>query len=280
MSPKYTIENFNREFPTSEACLEYIFKMRFPALYGYKKLKGRQVYQNNIGFQISPMVGTAFEHSSTSLKLWFYAIYLFSQSKMGVSSMELRRQLGTTYKTAWLIGNKIRASIKQETPRLSGVVECDEAYVGGKRRLEVRRSSHNKTPVFGIVERSGKIYAIAISDTSRKTLHTIIKKIVKKGSTVITDSLASYQGLNKLGYKHKVVNHTNWEYVRKEKKLDVFTNTIENFWHNLKSQLNGTHYWVGKRYLQQYLDEVVFRYNYRDQDLFRILLHRCMGIYT
>lgn len=193
MTQKYTINNFNEEFPTDDKCLEYIFRQRFPSLRNYKKITGRPVYQNPLGFQISPRVGTAFYYSSTSLRLWFYAIYLFSQSKNGVSAMELKRQLGTGYNTAWTMGNKIRNFIRQEVPKLKGVVECDEAYVGGKRRLDVRRSSHNKTPVFGIVERGGKVYAIVVENTTRKTLHSIIKKVVKKGSTVITDSLVSYK---------------------------------------------------------------------------------------
>ncbi len=193
--------------------------------------------------------------------------------------MELQRQLGVTYKCAWRIGNRIRAHIKDENVKLKGTVECDEAYVGGKRRLAVRgRSSKNKTPVFGIVERGGKVHAEAVPDTSSYSLFPIIKKHVQRRSKVITDSFGTYKSLKweKPKYDHRSVNHSKWEYVRKEGRLSINTNTIEGFWSGLKGQLNGTHRFVGKRYLSNYLNEVVFRYNHRGKVLFPLLLEKVL----
>lgn len=268
----YTIKDFDRQFPDDAACLDYVFKLRFPGIQYYHKLKGRVVYQNNDGFQISPLAGTVFRDTTTPLKSWFYAIYLFSVSKTGVSSKQLERQLGVGYKTAWRIGNRIRSKIKEASPMLSGIVEIDEAYVGGKKRLNVRRNSLNKTAVLGMVERKGKVYMEILPDISSKTIQGAIKKRVTKGSIIITDGLNAYKGLNRRGYKHKSVNHTKWEYVRQEGKLSVHTNTIEGVWNGLKKQIEGTHFHVGIEYLNDYLAEIVFRYNHKHEVTFPILL--------
>lgn len=274
---KYSINDFNNEFPTDEACLDHVFKSRFPRHRGYKKIKGRLCYGNSKGRQIYPLVGTPFENSSTPLKLWFYAVFLFSQSKHGVSAKELERQLGVTYKCAWRMANKIRSQMKPDRVKLKGVVECDEAYVGGKRRLNVQgRQATNKTPVFGIVERGGKVFAQAIDDTQRHTLYKLIQKKVAKKSKIMTDGYISYVGIDKKGYDHKSVNHTKWEYVRQEGKLSVNTNTIEGFWSGLKRQINGTHHSVGKQYLPSYINEVSFRYNHRGQVLFPLVLQKVL----
>lgn len=269
---KYTIKDFNKQFPDDDACLDYLFRLRFPTVLRYYKVKGRLIYQDNNGFQISPLASSVFRDSDTSLKLWFYAIYLFSVSKTGVSAKELERQLGVGYKTAWRIANRIRSKIKESTPILRGIVEVDEAYVGGKKRLNVRRNSSNKTIVLGLVERQGQVVMKVIPNTRPKTLHDIITNVVEKGSTIMTDGLISYKGLNQKGYTHKSVNHTSWEYVRKEGNLSVHTNTIEGVWHGLKKQIEGTHHHVGVQYLEDYLAEIVFRYNHRHEVLFPILL--------
>lgn len=269
---KYTIRDFNKQFPDDDACLDYVFRLRFPGIQNYHKMKGRLVYQDNNGFQISPIAGTVFRDSDTPLKLWFYSIYLFSVSKTGVSSKELQRQLGVGYKTAWRIGNRIRSKIREEAHKLQGIIEIDEAYVGGKKRLNVRRSSENKTAVLGMVERKGKVYMEILPDTKPKTIQDIILKRVIKGSMIMTDGFLSYKGLNRRGYIHKSVNHSNWEYVRQEGNLSVHTNTIEGVWNGLKKQIEGTHHHVGEKYLNDYLAEIVFRYNHRHELMFPILL--------
>ncbi|HEY0221071.1 MAG TPA: IS1595 family transposase [Candidatus Paceibacterota bacterium] len=272
---KYTIKDFARDFGTDDQCLEYVFKKRFKVR-GFYRIKNRLAYGNSKGKQIYPLKGTIFERSSTPLSLWFYAIYLFSQSRHGVSAMELQRQLGVTYKCAFRIGHKIRSLMKEKEPaKFTGIVECDEAYVGGKRRLAVRgRSSKNKTPVFGIVQRGGKVHAEAMDNIQSETLIRILKKRVNKGSKIITDGFSAYKPLKWEGFKHKSVNHSKWEYVRQEGKLSINTNTIEGFWGQLKRQFNGTHYFVSRQHLSKYLDEVVFRYNHQGEQLFSSILEK------
>src|SRR3989344_2075640 len=128
---KYTISQFRKDFPSEEACLDYIFKQKYPSVKSYYRVKGRKCYANAQGKQIHPLAGTIFHKSDTPLTLWLYAIYLFSVSRNGVSSKELQRQLGTTYKCAWRIGKSIRSLMKSDNKKLNGIIEADETYIGG-----------------------------------------------------------------------------------------------------------------------------------------------------
>jgi len=130
---KYNIKQFREEFPNDDVCLDYIFKAKHPDFVGkYYRVKGRSCYANVAGEHLYPLVGTIFEKSSTPLTLWFHAIYLFSASKYGVSAKELERQLGVTYKCAWRIARQIRSLMSDGSDKLTGEVEVDESYVGGK----------------------------------------------------------------------------------------------------------------------------------------------------
>lgn len=274
---KYTINDFNRQFPDDAACLHHIFLAKYPGRKGagYYRIRTRQAYSNASGHQIYPLAGTIFQKSTTSLRSWFYAIYLFSQARHGVSASEMQRQLGVTYKCAWRMCHLIRKLMKEETGILSGTIECDEAYIGGKRKLSNQsREATNKTPVFGMVSRGGKVHAEPVENTQRHTLTNIIRRQTKKKTLVITDGYASYAtlGYYKKRFTHKVVNHSKWEYVRKEGKLSVHTNTIEGFWSHLKRQVNGTHHSVSKQHLHSYVSEQTYRYNHRGELLFPNLL--------
>lgn len=277
MKVKYTITQFNIDFPDEATCLEYIFKKRYPRAKGYYRITTRPVYVNQTGHQINPLAGTIFRKSSTPLRLWFFAIYLFSQSRHGVSAAELQRQIGVTYKTAWRMCHLIRGLMKDGNLTLSGTVECDEAYIGGKRRLAVRRTDRNKTPVFGIVQRGGKVHAEPVNGTGEYDLYPIIHKRVKNNTRVITDGYTTYQVLkHSKRYRHKSVNHSKWEYVRVEGRTKIHTNTIEGFWSHLKRGINGTHHSVSKQHLASYVNESAFRYNHRGELLFPILLDRAV----
>lgn len=269
---KYTIETFNRQFPTEEACLEYLLIAQKRSKKGYVKVKNRRAYADKKGKQYYPTAGTIFHGSSTSLVLWFYAIYLFSVSKHGVSAKELQRVLGTTYKCAWRIGNRIRNKMKEDTGLFKGVVEFDEAFIGGNRRLEVFRKGHNKNPVFGMIERGGRVHAEPVPNLSYFTLYQIFHKKLHRGARIITDEARSYLPLKHDGYKHKSVNHSKWEYVRYEKNLTVTTNTIEAFWSHLKNGINGTYRYVSKQHLASYVFESSFRHNHRHEISFPYLL--------
>lgn len=251
---KYTIADFRRQFPDDESCLEYIFSKRFPDAKGYYSVKGRKCFANAKGEQIHPVAGTIFEKSSTPLTLWFYAIYLFSASRNGVSAKELERQLGVTYKTAWRTAKQIRSLMKDEGGPLEGIVEVDETYLGGRDKMENGRK--NKKAVMGMVERKGRVKANVIPNRETHVVLSQIKKNIKQGSHLMTDEFRVYSKAPKLGYSRSAIKHGRKHYVRGS----VHTNTIEGFWSQMKRSIHGTYHSVSKKHLQSYVDEFSFRY--------------------
>ncbi|MBT7755327.1 MAG: IS1595 family transposase [Candidatus Magasanikbacteria bacterium] len=278
---KYSIIDFEREFPDDDVCLDYIFNVRYRdyvcplcAKKTFYRVKGRKSYACSCGHQVNPLSKTIFKNSTTSLRLWFFAMYLFSQSRHGVPAAELQRQLGVTYKTAWRIGHKIRDLMKQNMEKSEGVFELDETYVGGKQRRYISRNKKNpkkKIPVFGILKREGDVFAVVVPNTQRYTLGAYIWKIIARGSEVCTDEAGVYNNLDQR-YVHHTVNHSNREYVRGS----VTTNRLEGFWSFLKNAIRSTHRVVSKKYLQAYVDERVFFYNARNSDvpIFHLILQR------
>lgn len=272
---KYTINNFNKDYPNDDSCLERIFEARYSELKDfnkYYKVAGRKCYAHSeTGEHIYPLAGTIFHKSSTSLKNWFFAIFLFSNSKNGVSAKELERQIGVTYKTAWRMAKQIRLLFQEVDGLLENTIELDETYMGGKGGNNKRgRGAENKTPVFGMVERQGVIKARVTVDTKRKTVMPIIRENIKIGSQVMTDEYLPYRSLSIEGYAHQVVSHGVKEYVRG----NVHTNTLEGFWSQLKRSISGTYHAVSPAYLQSYVNEFSFRYNLRksEQPIFHLLL--------
>lgn len=278
---KFTIKEFNKQYPNDDVCLNEIFQARFGDIKECPKCK-KETKFNRIaarkcyccqfcGFQLHPVANTIFHKSTTSLTSWFYAIYLFSTSKNGVSAMELQRQLGCTYKTAWRMAKQIRQLFAENKDALSGIVELDEMYVGGKGGNNKRgRGSENKTSVFGMVERKGNIRTRVTVDTKRKTVMSLIRKHVAIGTEIMTDEYLPYKSLTKEGYIHQTVTHSAKEYVRG----NVHTNTLEGFWSQLKRSIHGTYHAVSPKYLQTYVDEFSYRYNRRvsSEPLFFLLL--------
>ena len=221
-----TITQFFRQFPTDDACLEHLWQLRYGdevecpkcgKVGKFYRLSKEPAYScPRCGHHIHPMVGTPFAKSRTPLQKWFYAMYLFTTTRHGVSAKELQRQLGVTYKCAWRMGHEIRkymAKVDGETP-LGGAVEADETYIGGKRSGGKRgRGAPNKTIVFGMLERGGDIMAHVVPNVRKRTLQPLITESVEPGSIVHTDELASYSGLDRAGYRHETVNHGLGEYV-------------------------------------------------------------------
>lgn len=265
-----TISQFNERFPDDDACLSEIFQNRNEGVkacpkcgvvgFHYYKVKKRKCYEcKDCGNQLHPLAGTIFHKSATPLKLWFYAIFLFSKSKNGISAMELQRQLGVTYKTAWRMAKQIRLLFENDE-FLTGEVEMDETYIGGKRRMA--QKFDNKTPVVGAVERKGEIVVKATQDASSTTLQRLLREHVQIGTTLYTDEWRGYTRAKRLGYIHNTVNHSKGEYVDGLSH----TNTIEGFWSQLKRSLHGTYHFVSPKYLQSYLNEFAYRYNHRSSD--------------
>ena len=215
------------------------------------------------------MKGTIFEGSATSLRLWFHAIYLMSQTRGGISAKQLERELGVTYKTAWRMAKQIRTLLDEDGGPLKGVVEVDETWHGGKVQFPGRKgrtgqqpgynSLANKTPIVGAVERGGRVKAKVASNVRSATLMPLVAEHVMPDATVFTDEHSGYNPLTKRGYAHRRVNHSARVYV----SGDVHTNTIEGFWSLLKNGIRGTYHAVGTNYLQSYVNEYAFRYNHR-----------------
>jgi transposase-like protein len=214
------------------------------------------------------------------------AIWLLTNAKNGVSSMELHRSIGVTQKTAWFMLHRIRLAMQTGTfEKAAGQVEIDETFVGGKSRNmhKTRREREitgtggkDKTAVMGILERGGRVRTRVIANRRKSLLQKIVKENVKAGSQIFTDALKSYEGLDS-EYTHEFVDH-GIEYV----KGHVHTNGMENFWSLLKRSLNGTYVQVAPYHLFRYVDEEAFRYNQRkdksgDGGRFRSVVRGCAG---
>jgi transposase len=284
---KYTVMDFMRDFPDDETCLAFLWRQNI-SLDGahancpkcktqrrFHKLRNHPAYSCDVcGHHLHPLAGTIFHKSSTSLVLWFHAIFLMSQTRCGISAKQLERDLGVTYKTAWRMFQKIRSMLAEgdNAPPMSGKVEMDETYVGGKRRAP-RGQSHaggrpgaddsHKTPVFGMVERGGRVRAVVVEDARRPTLTAAIGDNLDAEATVITDEWPAYRVIARSYGDHWTIHHASGDYVRG----DVYTNTIEGFWALTKNAIRGVHHGVGRKHLQSYLNEYAFRWNHRSNPM-------------
>jgi len=285
--PRYTIKDFNRDFPDDDACLAYVARLIYSTApengigcrackveRKHHRLSTRKAYTcDYCGTHVYPLAGTIFEKSSTSLKSWLYAMFLMGQTRCGISAKQVERELGVTYKTAWRMFNQIRKLMGEEVERLSGEVEADETYVGGRRRGTPRgrpgKDSH-KVPVVGVVKRGGKGAALVTSDTTRASVSPIMERKVLPKSLVYTDEYKVYDHLGRKGLHPQTGEPFRANYV----VGNVHTNTIEGFWSLLKNGIRGVYHSVGAKHLQSYVNEYAFRYNHRADDQAMPLLVR------
>jgi transposase-like protein len=326
---QYSITEFTDRFPNDDACLGYLWRTRYApdgehapcpsakcggAEQTFRKYDGKQQRQAwtcvACGQYLYPTAGTIFHKSSTSLHLWFYAMYIMASTRCGVSAKQLERELGVTYKTAWRMFNKIRNQLMVEDREMpmNGKVEMDEMFVGGKPRQSDKAewarkaeaagtqgaryseaqkwSDANKTPVFGIVQRNAetvtadgeivpdrgtsKVVAYVVPSVQAKTVNAHMVRHVATSSVVYTDDAPIYRRLGKDGWEHHTIKHSEAVYVNG----DVHTQAIEGFWSLVKRSLSGTHHSVSAKWLQGYLNEYVWRYNRRDNPraMFELLL--------
>lgn len=291
MNDKFTISQFLRRFPNDEACLEEIKNLRYPdgitcpscgKITNFYKIKSRTAYSCSLcGTHVYPLAGTIFDKTSTPLKLWFYAMYLMAQTRAGISAKQLQRELGVTYKTAWRIFKQIRMLMdNSKGGPLSGIVEIDETYIGGKGKNKRGRwtqgiNGEEKEVIMGMVERQGRVYLKHVSNSGKWTLLKQIKENVSPQTRVITDEYRSYAQLPKFGYHHDFVNHKE-TYV----KGDIHTNNIENVWSTFKRGVRGVYRNVSKKYLQAYADEYAFRYSnrYSKEKMFDLILNQVPNV--
>ncbi len=281
-------------FPKNDDCIVHLEKVRWN---GKPKCtycqstnatplpKESRYHCNTCNTTFSVTVGTIFHHTHLPLQKWFLAIALVLNAKKGLSARQLGRDLQVNKDTAWRMAMKIRQAMTQQAQRelLTGIVEMDETYIGGKPRKgggngepNKRGRGTKKTPVVGMIEREGKVRARVMrkDKLKAKNLKALVRENVDtQNTTLMTDEYRGYFGIGRI-IAHKVVNHQVW-YVNG----DAHTNNIESFWALLKRGVVGQYHKVSLRYLPKYIDEFCYRHNYRKaDDLFGLTLQRAVGV--
>ena len=217
--------------------------------------------------QFTVTVDTIFEDSHIPLNKWLMAIHLLCSSKKGMSAHQLHRMLGVTYKSAWFMAHRIRyamAELNLHLPKLSGTVEVDETYIGGKQ-IGFSGMRKNKAAVVSLVERGGKVRSIHQTEmVTGKNLKQMVRDNVESNAHIMTDDSPHYYGLKKDFRRHSSIRHKWRVYARKEGDILISTNTIEGYFSILKRGINGVYHHVGKQHLHRYLSEFDFRYNSRN----------------
>jgi len=303
----YSLMEFMKLYPDDAACLDRLWRKRFAPdghharcpkcerTRKFHRTKTRASYTcDSCGHHIHPMKGTIFEKSSTSLHLWFYAAYLMTSTRCGISAKQLEREIGVSYKTAHRMRKKIRTELMSDADAepLSGDVEIDETAWGGKPRkrhgvspymasgprrfAEGRAHAKTKQTVLGMVERGGRIRFRVIASRHGAVLSNAVIANVNPNSLIITDDWASYKPLSRRYIDHQVINHSDGIYVRGS----VYTNTIEGAFGNMKTGMRGVYKKVSPHYLQSYVDEYAWRHNAKrnDEPLFEQLLERATSV--
>jgi hypothetical protein len=284
MKPTMTLTQLMDRFSTEEACKKYLKEMRWPEGVRCPRCNNEKVYElkarpyhwvckakdcgGRNGYRFSVISKTVFENTNYPLRTWFQVIYLMTQSKKGISALQIHRQIGSgDYRTAWYMCHRIRAAMKDGGfGQLMGEVEVDETYIGGndKNRHFNKKYGHRnqggKTTVIGAIARKGNVVCRVIEQADRLTLSNFVRQTVSdKVSLVSTDEYTGYQRLGR-EFPHQTVNHAKGEYVRG----NVHTANLDSFWSLLKRGVVGTFHKASKAYLPLYLAEFSFRHNNRE----------------
>lgn len=275
-------------FPDEQTCIDHLTELRwngdvispFDSASKVYVCKGNKYRCKNTGKYFNVRTETMFDNTKIPLQKWFLAIWIVTSHKKGISSVQLSKDIDITQKSAWFMLGRIRNCFGIENNNdLNNEVEADETYIGGKNKNRHSdkkvansqgRSLKDKTPVFGMVERNGKLNAKKVDDTKARTLTSEIVQVVKETATMYTDEYLGYNSLKRI-YDHAFVKHNSGEYVNGR----IHTNTIEGFWSLLKRGIIGIYHFTSKKHLQMYVDEFVFRYNTREfteSDRFNLLL--------
>ena len=294
--PCITLAQLKARFSSEEACKQYLKELRWPQgvrcprcnsekIYELKKRPFHWVCKNKDcggknGYRFSVIARTVFDNTNYPLRTWFEVIYLMTQSKKGISALQIHRQIGSgDYRTAWYMCHRIRAAMKDNGfAKLMGEVEVDETYIGGKNKNRhwdkkiSGRGTSGKIPVIGAISRKGNVVCQMIENADVKTLDSFVRTTVDgEVSLVATDEASGYKDL-KPDLPHNFVTHSAHEYVRG----NVHTANIDAFWSLLKRGIMGTYHKMGKQYLPLYLAEFQFRHNNRkNPDIFADVVAGC-----
>jgi transposase-like protein len=276
-----------KQFPTQKSCIKHLEKLRWGKIpvcvycgstnTNPLNQEGRfRHYCNGCCKAFNVTVGTIFHGTHVPLQKWFLLISLMQNAKKGLSSCQAARDIEMNRPTVWSMMHRIRKAMNNDNSLLSGIIEMDETYIGGKPRKDNKKDDDDenntgsprgrgtkKTAVVGMVERGGNVKAQSVAKNELNFLDFL--KMIRKNinvteSLLVTDEYKAYNRMNKV-VPHYSVNHSN-EYV----KGDIHTNTIESFWAILKRGIMGQFHWVSKKHLNSYIDEFCYRYNVREID--------------
>ena len=278
MTMMHIMENFDSE----ARCRELLAVLRWPDGVACPRCGGidhaydskRYVYDcYSCGYQFTALVGTVFQDTKLPLRKWFMAVLLMVEAKKGISANQVKRTLGVSYKTAWYLCHRIRSAMA-EANTLSGTVEVDETYVGGKVRGKGHGYRGNKTIVAGAVQRGGDVVLQVVDNNGRQTLHDFIRNNTDaRVRRIMTDEWPAYRGIADHDTTHETVNHRAEEWARG----DVHTNTVEGVWSLFKRSITGSYHKLSAKHLDAYLDELEWRFNNRKNPyLFRDTLIRLL----
>jgi transposase len=297
---QFSLMEFMRDYPDDAACLEHLWRSRYSPdgehadcpkcrrereFRKYATAQGRQSWTcTACGHHVHPTAGTIFEKSSTSLHLWFYAMYMMASTRCGFSAKQLEREIGVSYPTAWRMLNKIRNElmVQDETP-LRGDVEVDETAGGGRVRASdtrkgpehVRIKVANRPTIWAAVERGGRVHAKVVKSRASADIEAPIYRYVLPTSMIFTDDYSGYDEyrLSSRYISHKRIRHSDRVYV----SGIVHTQTVDGFFGNMKNGIRGVYHSVSSRWLQSYVNEYAFRYNERNtttRSMFETLLDK------
>ena len=286
------IPQLYKQFPTQVDCIKHLEQVRWngepTCPYCNSKNqsalpKENRYHCNNCNTSFSVTVGTIFHKTRLDLQKWFLAVSLVLNAKKGYSARQLGRDIDVTKDTAWRIFMQIRKSLVEQRELMTGIVEADETYIGGKNRnrhndkkTKGGQGGADKTTVIGVLQRDGKVVAQKAPNNTKKTLNKFINNNVAKGSILSTDEHYGYKGLADK-FEHLTVNHKQGEYV----KGIAYTNSIEGFWSLFKRGIVGQYHQISDRYIDKYLNEFCFRYSNRNVDsnvIFDLVINRSLNI--
>lgn len=276
--------NYRRYLASERACLQLVRQIRWPRGVQCPRCEHRRIWKTHerglrkyfcgrCRFKFSDTSGTLFEKTRTPLSKWVLAIGLW---KLGCSAKTLQAELGVTYKTAWTMLHAMRRAVIDDTlfRQLSGHVEVDETYFGGRRKGKRGRGAAGKTIVLGLRQRGGRVKTLVVPDLKAATFRRLIQQHVRRGSTIYTDGFWDHVDL--VGYDHHIIDHTK----RFTMNHLRHTQTVESVWAHTKPDLKARHHAISPQYLQQYLAERDFMFNHRQHpDLTRLVLEKLLTQY-